>query len=317
MGFLLLLVGACVVVRTRGPTAQTKCTNNLKQICLAVHDYASTYKNLLPPLSGAPMPANVAYPSSIFVELLPFIEEDNLYKAMMTSPNGRTWEALTHGGPAFSSAFVRTFYCPSDSSNSTTMPSANGWVGSSYAANALVFGNVADVVTDKQTKPQSWNVLSSSYNIGSIPDGTSNTIFIAERFALAGGTTPCAWADPPAGGAALGNPDIDAMGCPLVSFVSNKGPLRASLCGPALFFGTGTKSDPVGAIGAVPLYPLPEVGHSPPAAATDGRAQSQHTTVVQVAMGDGSARGVTSAVSQLTWVRAIDPNDAMPLGSDW
>src|SRR5262249_27373070 len=159
-------------------------------------------------------------------------EQDNIYHAIMTSPNGRSWEVGLGSGPVSATA-MRTFLCPADPS-STGLPLPNGWAGCNYAANALIFGNVAEVVTDKQAKPQTWNVLRSGFKIGMIPDGSANTILFAERFSLAGSgatATLCAWADPPAGGDALGSKDVDAMGCPLKPFVSNKGPLRASICG--------------------------------------------------------------------------------------
>jgi hypothetical protein len=34
-------------------------------------------------------------------------------------------------------------------------------------------------------------------------------------------------------------------------------------------------------------------------------------------MGDGSARGVSKAVTHNTWLLALQPNDGMPLGADW
>jgi hypothetical protein len=319
VGFILFSVMAAGIGKVREAAARTRCQSMLKQIGLAIHDYASAYRNELPPLSGAPVTGRIAHPSSIMVEILPFIEQDRIYKPVMASPNGCSWQVMLSDGPVFSNAHVMTFVCPSDPSNAYKEALARGWVGSSYAANALVFGNVAEVVTDRQAPPQSWNVLRSEYTIGSTPDGTSNTIFLAERFALAGGAegTPCAWANPPAGGAGLGNPNVDAMGFPLNAYVSNNGPLRASICGPGIFFGSGTADDPVGARGGVPLYPPPEIGVSPWRASTDGRAQAAHNKVVQVGMGDGSSRGVTAAVSQLTWVRAICPDDRQGLGSDW
>jgi len=34
-------------------------------------------------------------------------------------------------------------------------------------------------------------------------------------------------------------------------------------------------------------------------------------------MGDGSARGVSTGVTQNTWKLAVQPDDGQPLGSDW
>ena len=144
---------------------------------------------------------------------------------------------------------------------------------------------------------------------------------IAERFALSGGPdgTPCAWADPPAGGAALGNKDVDALGCPLQNFVVHGLAVRASLCGPGTFYGSGTKENPVGAVDdpfIVWTYPPPEIGVLPAMAATDGRAQSRHPAILQVGMGDGSARGMLSTTDLRTWLKAIDPHDWYG-GADW
>jgi type II secretory pathway pseudopilin PulG len=326
LGIVMLLV-ASGVRETRNAAARTQCMNNLKQIALGIHDYSSAYQNPLPALSGAPRQdmgdVRIYHPQSLLLSIHPFIECCGYYRDGMLEPSGRTWNGIdSHTGlPIFSSGFTKTYCCPTDSSNSTTRPTANGWVGSSYAVNAQVFGRTMETVSDSRIPPQSWNVLRPDFNIGNIPDGTSSTIFVAERFALAGpiaAGTPCAWANPPAGGATLGN--VDAMGCPLQSFVSRNGVVRASICGPGVFFGSGTKKDPVGAVagdGSVTMYPLPEVGVSPPFASTDGRAQSQHGEVVQVAMGDGSARGVSRKVSQATWVRAISPDDQNRLGEDW
>jgi hypothetical protein len=56
-----------------------------------------------------------------------------------------------------------------------------------------------------------------------------------------------------------------------------------------------------------PTYPVPEIGKIPTQSvnAPFGAVASQHTAVVQVAMGDGRCRGVTSGVQQVTWDRAI------------
>jgi hypothetical protein len=46
-------------------------------------------------------------------------------------------------------------------------------------------------------------------------------------------------------------------------------------------------------------------------------AQSGHSGVMVVGMGDGSARNATSSVSFQTWVWVGNPKDGNPLPSDW
>jgi type II secretory pathway pseudopilin PulG len=322
LGILIILGGVLMVVvrKWQAASALSQCQNNLKQIVLAVHDYASAFGNALPPLSGAQIENGIAHPQAILLTLLPFVECDNIYRPAMREPRGQTWNGSVYGAPIFSSAFCKTYVCPADSSNSLTVPVAHGWVGSSYAANAQVFGNKALERIDPQSGQVVWNELESTYNIGNIPALPTNTIFITERFALAGvpgADSPCSWVDPPAGGPALGNKDFDALGCPLQTFTGRTGPIRASIGGPGIFYGSGTPEDPVGAEDGAWKYPLPELGIDPTLASTDGRAQSQHSAVIHVGMGDGSVRRVTTAISQLTWVRAIDAARYAPLSRDW
>jgi hypothetical protein len=74
-------------------------------------------------------------------------------------------------------------------------------------------------------------------------------------------------------------------------------------------------------LGFIPSNPPGGNGYVQPnvtAFAVDPRiVQSGHTAVVQVAMCDGSARGVASTVTLKTWVAAVLPGDGTPLGSDW
>jgi prepilin-type N-terminal cleavage/methylation domain-containing protein len=57
---------------------------------------------------------------------------------------------------------------------------------------------------------------------------------------------------------------------------------------------------------------------APPAAACDPTLpQALSTGAMQVGLGDGSVRSVTTSVSQTTWLAALLPNDGLPLGSDW
>src|SRR5947209_10085396 len=70
IGLLLPALPRAHVYRGR-----TECTNNLKRLGLAVHNYAGTYRNALPALSSdAARPKYGPYSGNIFVTLLPFVE---------------------------------------------------------------------------------------------------------------------------------------------------------------------------------------------------------------------------------------------------
>ena len=80
-GGLLLMVSGCVASMAPGPLAKTpsrrsQCSNNLKQIGIALHNYHDVYGSFPPAYiadeSGRPM-------HSWRVLLLPFLEQQNLY----------------------------------------------------------------------------------------------------------------------------------------------------------------------------------------------------------------------------------------------
>ena len=89
MGLLL-----SAVQQIRAAAARIKCQNNLKQLGLAAQNYNDTLGRLPP---GLERNGTGGRNSSVFVELLPFAEADNLYRvwdfsnpaANMTGPNPR------------------------------------------------------------------------------------------------------------------------------------------------------------------------------------------------------------------------------------
>lgn len=105
------LMGAFVILgiaQVRGAANRAKCQNNLKQLGIAVHNYASTYEDRLPlaAIKNDNLPAEKRL--SWTVNLLPYIESDTLYR---DTDKTASWDA-----PA--NAFLlgtnrRYFRCPS------------------------------------------------------------------------------------------------------------------------------------------------------------------------------------------------------------
>jgi prepilin-type N-terminal cleavage/methylation domain-containing protein len=164
---IAILIGLLLpaVQKVRGAAARTQCTNNLRQLCLAMHNLNDTYK-VMPSIAG-PFPAGTKNYGTLFYHTLPFIEEQPLWAAS----RNYVWNNGTYSKP------VRTFLCPADGS----VPPNNkykDWLATcNYAANWQVFGKAG----------------------ASIPrtfvDGTSNTLMFAERYQMCNGT-PCAWGYP-------------------------------------------------------------------------------------------------------------------------
>src|ERR1700745_1485824 len=69
------------VQKVREAANRMACTNNLKQIALATHNFHDTYKKFptggrIPVLIGGRPTGGI----NLWVELLPYFEQDNLYK---------------------------------------------------------------------------------------------------------------------------------------------------------------------------------------------------------------------------------------------
>lgn len=143
---IAILIGLLLpaVQKVRQAAARMKSQNNLRQIMLATHNYASAYDDRLPTVDGGAAGPNKGH--SLFTAILPHLEQGALYV-----------ETVKASGAV---PFLRIFVSPSD-------PTFQGEVNlplSSYAANAQVFnGNPG---------------LGRSF-----PDGTSNTLIFAEHYA--------------------------------------------------------------------------------------------------------------------------------------
>src|SRR5262249_14708054 len=198
IAIIAILIGLLLpaVQKAREAAARAKCQNNMKQIVLATHNCNDTYGRL-PPQAGT---FGAAYLAPLFFHLLPFVEQDNVYKgaawldfsAVVGTPTPNpattinpgiiwpTWDSVAVGQNMFlRQVRIKTYQCPSDPSLGNCLDWCNG--DSSYAGNFQVFGGEAN--TNSSSNWDGQGRLPAT-----IPDGTSNTIFFAEKYARCNGT---------------------------------------------------------------------------------------------------------------------------------
>src|SRR5687767_11571811 len=79
IAIIAILIGLLLpaVQKIREAANRMKCSNNLKQQALATHNCNDTFGRL-PPMAGT---YGAAYYAPLYFHLLPFIEQDNVYKS--------------------------------------------------------------------------------------------------------------------------------------------------------------------------------------------------------------------------------------------
>jgi hypothetical protein len=137
----------------------------------------------------------------------------------------------------------------------------------------------------------------AQYNIANIPDGTSNTVGMVERYNSFPNTSYSS--------TYCNNPWITAM-----TDAKNTSAYPLVVVGTAV-----TTTYPITTLQTAAL--LPQVAATPPTVAIPTRPNSAHSGVLLVLMMDGSGRGVGSNVSATSWGIVISPNDGLNVGSDW
>ncbi|VTR93053.1 Uncharacterized protein OS=Blastopirellula marina DSM 3645 GN=DSM3645_20902 PE=4 SV=1: N_methyl_2: SBP_bac_10 [Gemmata massiliana] len=299
IAIIAILIGLLLpaVQKVREAAARMSCSNNLKQLGLAVQNYASARSDQLPNITSAVngSPQSQTHGGSIHYYLLPFIEQDAIYQAGLSpivgTYNGTSysspWDGPIAGNtskPSVLYQVIKTFVCPSDATMNSGYPSNRGqdWAGTSYAANYALFGSNRVNNADQST-----------YRVGNIPDGTSNTMTFVDSY---GGRTSDH-------GQLWAYPGWDWTGDGKYSAVFGWGGVTSNRFGANTGWGSWNQA---------PLFGVTQ------SAATDrSRVYSNHSSGCLVGLADGSVRSVGASVSQLSWLYALTPDDGQVLPSDW
>jgi len=291
IAIIAVLIGLLLpaVQKARESASRTQCTNNMKQIGLAVHNYASNLY-YLPPAEHdgtyqAVTPPDAMIPKGTWLgHILPFMEQQNVFNSglgLQTAGQVYLWGIFGN--------VVKTYLCPSDPSYFSAAP--NQYVGYDYGGTYMACCNyIGNAPAFGLFTAAGTNSLKSL--VTAMPDGTTNTVLAGECYrnpiggsppAASGGTYSPTWG---------GTYTIPPWVIPLFNVPSWPQPQTnsGSIC--------------------FQVAPTPQNVNA-------STLSTPHPGGMVTLLGDGSVRLVLGGISSTTWIAACNPIDGAVLGADW
>jgi prepilin-type processing-associated H-X9-DG protein len=212
IAIIAILIGLLLpaVQKVREAAARMQCSNNLKQLGLACHNYHSAYEKLpfgilrnqtavgLPPHPEQPNAAGQRRRFALMYQLLPYIEQENLFKRYVewegnaATPNWNNNSIDENGvqwGPGwfFHKQQVKTLICPSNPNSGNSLNPNGRYFITHYFGSAGTRGYNRGPLGGPSVRPSHVDYLDGIFvqnrqnTLMSITDGTSNTLMLGER----------------------------------------------------------------------------------------------------------------------------------------
>lgn len=208
IAIIAILIGLLLpaVQKVREAAARMSCTNNLKQIGIALHAYHDTRETFPPGAVHTTTGDREMWGWAVFI--LPQMEQTNLYKDLAPSLNnsesagsGSLNRFLRDNGGSLIQTRLETFLCPSDGAGSLINPSfgvdrhfnGRAGLGTNFypgKSNYIGVAGTWDIDEHPNDNDGAGTVNNGMLiragrnellNMSSITDGTSNTFLVGER----------------------------------------------------------------------------------------------------------------------------------------
>jgi prepilin-type N-terminal cleavage/methylation domain-containing protein/prepilin-type processing-associated H-X9-DG protein len=338
IAIIAVLIGLLLpaVQKVREAASRMSCTNNLKQIGLGLMNYESTYGRF-PNGSQCPwwllvqdhddfLELNTPFGPNWAVTILPYVEQDNLYKlsnassypgcpivqGVVPTNTNQQWRSIVNTD-------VKVFQCPSDAFNRNhyrdTMVPPGDWARGNYGGTAGYedYDHVANGGWKRTTKRGpltgvvSSPMFSANYGarISEVLDGLSNTIMVGE---LRAGISPL----DPRGVWALGFPSGSILNAGRQPY--NPTPNNS----------LGDSGQDGDEIETCFKFWNPTIGSADRMGCiqdgtlmTSAMSRSLHPGGVNACMGDGSVRFIKETITELTWCLLSSKADGLTITGEY
>lgn len=278
------------VQQAREAARRTECKNKLKQLGLAVHNYAESHKVLPPGMfntingygNAHEIPMGTVNRVTFFAMLLPYIDQAPMYQWWMSGPRVNGARVNPWRIPGLTTTIVPLMLCPSDPSAGHLVPS-DGFCGNYLGCGgARDWGARYSVLDSAGQKPGGAFYPLSSTALRDFVDGTSNSVIFGEIITVDAGTAVPACTAP--------DGDLRGLmwnGVHMTSLVTTLYPPNTSV---------------PDVVGYNSCLAIPE---APVTANISGNmnlsVRSFHAGGAQVTLGDGSVRFVSSNIDTATF----------------
>jgi prepilin-type N-terminal cleavage/methylation domain-containing protein/prepilin-type processing-associated H-X9-DG protein len=178
------------VQSAREAARRIQCTNNLKQIGLAIHKYLSSY-DVLPPVGSVDLTGNstgsglVPQTASIHLRLTNYLEQRAVYDAYNFMLSDVAGGSSVPANTTVMATLIPGYLCPSDPNPGSTENLAVGFNARVTTVNYAVNGGVNRQNGGGTTSGVAWWLGGNPYygclvRLSSVTDGTSNTAAFSE-----------------------------------------------------------------------------------------------------------------------------------------